>query len=100
MIAQDPTPDGRGWRRVGFAEFCTRLDSDEGFASWFQQLDDSIVEFAHSPEIGRDRLAELDRQLEGLIDFLDPTKVRFPLRHQERSRYLPVERRDSPLAAD
>jgi hypothetical protein len=54
----------------------------------FQSLDDSIVKFANHPEVDRNRLAELDRQLVDLIDFLDPTKARFPLRHQERSQYF------------
>lgn len=96
MIIQDPTPEGRGWRCIGFAELCVRLDSDESFAEWFKSLDSSIVEYANHPETGHDRLLELDHQLTDLIDFLDPTKVRFPLRHQERSRYLPTQRGEAP----
>jgi hypothetical protein len=89
MIVQDPTPDGRGWLCIGFAEFCERLDADERFSAWFRRLETSITDFAYAAESdGSDRLVELDRHLMAFIDFLDPTNVRFPQWEQERPRYL------------
>jgi hypothetical protein len=87
MIVPDNAATGQG-RCIGFATFCQRLDNDRDFAAWFERIEAGIVEYAHHPEQGVNRLAELSARLSDLIEFLDPDLTRFPLRHEERSRYL------------
>lgn len=87
MIAPDHVTPGQG-RCIGFATFCRRLDNDPDFATSFERIEAGIVEYAHHPAQGCNRLVELNARLSDLIDFLDPDLTRFPLRHEERSRYL------------
>ncbi|MFC8952671.1 hypothetical protein ACFT8P_08495 [Streptomyces sp. NPDC057101] len=68
---------------IGYAEFCARLESDPGFASWFTRLADSIT--ALSALEGRHpRLVALQAALMDLIDFLDPEQERFPQKRRFR----------------
>lgn len=90
MIAADNAAPGRG-RCIGFAEFCHRLDTDRDYATWFKRIEASITAYAQHPEQGANRLTQLDTRLSDLIEFLDPDLTRFPLRHEERSRYQPQE---------
>lgn len=55
---------------------------------WFERIEAGIVKYADSPEHGGTRLSVLSDRLSDLIEFLDPDLTRFPLRHEERSRYL------------
>jgi hypothetical protein len=87
MIAADDPVPGQG-RCIGFAAFCRLLDNDPGFAAWFERIEAGIVAYAYHPEQGS-RLLELNARLSDLIEFLDPDLTRFPLRHEEQSRYLP-----------
>jgi hypothetical protein len=80
MLTPDRASDGRGWECIGFAEFCSRLDQDERFARWFQRLEADVVGLASHPGSRPDRLVELQDSLTALIDFLDPARIRFPLR--------------------
>jgi hypothetical protein len=91
MIVPDREGEGRGWRCIGFAEFCERLDTNPRFAAWFERLDHGITGYASRPAKDHDRLVELRIRLTELIDFLDPTRTRFPLRHVEGPRYLAPE---------
>jgi hypothetical protein len=86
MIAPDHVSPGQG-RCIGFATFCYRLDNDRDFAAWFERIDAGIVGYAYHPNQGCNRLVELHVRLSELIEFLDPDLARFPLRHDERSRY-------------
>jgi hypothetical protein len=88
MIAPDHATPGQG-RCIGFAAFCHRLDGDHDFAAWFERIDAGIVAYAQDSGRGGNRLAELNERLTDLIEFLDPDLTRFPLRNEERSRYLP-----------
>jgi hypothetical protein len=63
---------------VGYATFCSRIEHDEEFASWFARLDRDIRSLADSHEPGRARLAALQNSLMDLIDFLDDPPLRFP----------------------
>jgi hypothetical protein len=96
MIVADPTSGDRGWRCIGFAEFCDLLDNEETFSRWFERLEASIDTLAASENCHSPRLIELNQQLADLIDFLDPQNVRFPLRQVERSQYciLPTDRKE------
>jgi hypothetical protein len=87
MIAPDHATPGQG-RCIGFATFCERLGNDRDFATWFERIEAGIISYAYKPEIGGKRLVELNARLSDLIEFLDPDLTRFPLRHEERSRYL------------
>jgi hypothetical protein len=87
MIAPDHAMPGYG-RCIGFAAFCRRLEADHTFASWFERIEAGITGYADQPEQDCNRLAELNLRLSGLIEFLDPDLARFPLRDEERSRYL------------
>lgn len=87
MIEPENTSPGQG-RCIGFASFCLRLDNDRDFSSWFERIDAGIVKYAYNPEQGCNRLVELKERLSDLIEFLDPDLARFPLGHEERSRYL------------
>jgi hypothetical protein len=86
MIKGEEVTPGRA-RCIGFAEFSRRLDDEPEFAAWFATIEEGIAEYAHGAEGRSERLAELNVRLSDLIDFLDPDLTRFPLRHEERSRY-------------
>lgn len=66
------------WQCVGYATFCSKIEHDEEFASWFARLDRDIRSLADSRESGRARLAALQNSLMDLIDFLDDPPLRFP----------------------
>ncbi|SOD90932.1 hypothetical protein [Streptomyces sp. Ag109_G2-15] len=68
---------------MGYAEFCSYLESDSEFASWFAPLSDSITELA-SLQGRHPRLVDLQVALMDLIDFLDPQQERFPQKHRFR----------------
>ncbi|MGW7081592.1 hypothetical protein ACWGH2_37170 [Streptomyces sp. NPDC054871] len=87
MIAPDTATEGRTSRCLGFAQFTALLESDQQFQEWFAPLRQSIIDLANHPERGTSRLKELESQLAELIDFLDPDRVRFPLRSLERPYY-------------
>lgn len=72
---------------IGFAEFCRRLDDEPVFAGWLAPIEAGIVGYSHRAAGRSERLEELNARLSDLIDFLDPDLTRFPLRHEERSRY-------------
>lgn len=86
MIKGEEVTPGRAGC-IGFAEFCRRLDDEPRFAEWLAPIEDGIVEYAHRAARRSERLEELNLRLSDLIDFLDPELTRFPLRHEERSRY-------------
>jgi hypothetical protein len=88
MIVPDSADEGRGWRCIGFAEFCARLDNDSSFLAWFERPERAIIEYAMQPNQGHNRLVELNLRLTDLIDFFDADGSRFPLRNEERARYL------------
>jgi hypothetical protein len=92
MIVPDREGEERSWRCIGFAEFCERLDTSPSFASWFERLEHGITGYASQPAKNDDRLVELSTRLTQLIDFLDPTRTRFPLRGEERPRYRTAEK--------
>lgn len=87
MIAPDHASPGQG-RCIGFATFCRLLENDHDFAAWFERIDAGIALYAQNSAHANDRLAELNTRLSDLIEFLDPDLTRFPLRDEERSRYL------------
>ncbi|KPI02435.1 hypothetical protein OV450_4685 [Actinobacteria bacterium OV450] len=72
-----------GDRCIGYAEFCARLESEPGFATWFTRLSDSVTELA-SREGRNPRLVDLQTALMDLIDFLDPEQERFPQKRRLR----------------
>ncbi len=72
---------------IGFAEFCRRLDDEPAFACWLARIEEGVVGYARHAAGRSERLEELNARLSDLIDFLDPDLTRFPLRHEERSRY-------------
>lgn len=90
VIAPDHGTPGQR-RCIGYAAFCQRLDNHREFRSWFERIEAGIVAYAYHPEQGGKRLAEFDARLSDLIEFLDPDLTRFPLRDEERSRYLSPE---------
>lgn len=83
MISKDRVQDGE-FDCMGYAAFCSRLESDEEFARWFKGLRVSIEEFAARDVARTDRLVALQNRLTDLIDFLDPEAVRFPSRRRDR----------------
>jgi hypothetical protein len=63
---------------IGYAEFVTRLDTNPGFAKWFNELQKAI-EIIAKEEPGYDRrLIAIHDSLIDLLDFLDPKHVRVP----------------------
>ena len=69
---------------MGYAAFCSHLESDEEFARWFKVLRASIEDLAARDVARTDRLVTLQNELTDLIDFLDPEAVRFPSRRRDR----------------
>jgi hypothetical protein len=69
---------------MGYAAFCSRMESDEEFARWFTRLRETIEDLATREVARTDRLVALQNRLTDLIDFLDPEAVRFPSRRRDR----------------
>ncbi|MFI9582011.1 hypothetical protein ACIHCQ_09220 [Streptomyces sp. NPDC052236] len=73
-------PDGEPGRRrcLGFAEFSAKLDTDDVFRRWFQQLLADIDSLAEDVTPALPRLQRIQQHLVALIDLLDPKSERFP----------------------
>jgi hypothetical protein len=67
-----------------YPAFCARLDNDAEFAWWFHRLRSDIDAVAAHDRVGNARLANIQRALIDLIDFLDPDRVRLATPHRER----------------
>jgi hypothetical protein len=76
--------DGVPWQCVGYAEFCSRIEREQGFAPWFARLDRDIRAFPSSKDPDRERLAPLQNRLMDLVDFLDNPPLRLPLEMRSR----------------
>ncbi|MFD3542927.1 hypothetical protein ACFWUQ_26020 [Streptomyces sp. NPDC058662] len=71
---------------IGYAEFCSQLESDRRFAAWFTRLSDSVAQLA-SLEGRHPRVVDLQVALMDLIDFLDPEQERFPQQRRFRLQH-------------
>jgi hypothetical protein len=76
--APDEDSEGGQWQCRGYASFCSKLEQDEFFASWFDHLDRDVRELASDIGPARARLVALQHALINLLDFLDESAVRFP----------------------
>ncbi|WP_406387969.1 hypothetical protein [Streptomyces sp. NBC_00887] len=64
---------------IGYAEFCARMEQDDTFQAWFEELSQSLQELAgHDGPLPR--LLDLRDALLALINHLDPKHERFPAR--------------------
>ena len=84
MIRPDDPSRVRDRQCIGYAEFCSRLETDPTFARWFNDLAADIPELANRKIARIDRLVALEKAVADLIDFLDPDNVRYPLRSPRR----------------
>lgn len=71
------------WQCIGYATFCSRIQEDQRFASWFARLDQEVRGLA-TRDLSRGRLPALQNYLMDLIDFLDNPPLRFPLKLRSR----------------
>lgn len=62
---------------MGYAEFVHRMETDKAFARWFAPLDSSMEQLGQGGGVG-ERAVLIQRALIDLIDFFDPTQIRFP----------------------
>jgi hypothetical protein len=87
-LVLEATPDaeaaGSRWQCLGYASFCSKLEQDESFRTWFEPLDRDVRELASGPGEARARLVALQSALIDLLDFLDESAVRFPRRLRSR----------------
>lgn len=83
----EPSPAAQSneapWQCIGYATFCSRIQEDQTFASWFARLDQEVRGLA-ARELGRGRLSALQNYLMDLIDFLDDPPLRFPRKLRSR----------------
>ncbi len=77
---RDAEAEGSRWQCLGYASFCSKLDQDESFRTWFERLDHDVRKLGSGPGEARARLAGLQNALIDLLDFLDEPAVRFPRR--------------------
>jgi hypothetical protein len=79
-----PSSDANGRQAcLGYAAFTQRLQKPE-FATWFAGLREDLDLIAREPEVHEDRLRALQAALMDLIDFLDPSGARLPIRDLQR----------------
>jgi hypothetical protein len=87
-VMLEATPDaeaeGSRWQCLGYASFCSKLEQDGSFRTWFERLDRDVRQLASGPGEARARLVALQRALIDLLDFLDDPAVRFPQRLRSR----------------
>jgi hypothetical protein len=87
IMLQPADQDPRHWQCIGYATFTARLQADPGFSRWFQRLSTQTGAIA-APGPGQlDRLIAVQRALIDLIEFLDPSALRYSRTHLAR---LPV----------
>lgn len=85
-IMLEPAAGERQYQCIGYATFTERLEADPAFARWFGRLGSDAVALA-APAPGQlDRLISVQHALLGVIEFLDPGGLRFPM---ERRTCLP-----------
>ncbi|GAA1517677.1 hypothetical protein GCM10009677_58730 [Sphaerisporangium rubeum] len=105
MLVADDSVAERGWRCIGFAEFCDRLDGDPRFGYWFEPLARQIVDLAAeagadpATEVGGPRVRLLYSRLEELVQLLDPDGARFPLKAEREPGATSPEVSASPPPA-
>jgi hypothetical protein len=94
-----PSPAGEDVRQecLGYAAFTRRLQDPE-FASWFAGLREDLDLIAREPGHHEERLRALQGALIDLIEFLDPSGGRLPLRDLRKLR--PTRPAPAPTAGD
>jgi len=79
---------------MGYATFSQRLHAGDDFGSWFARLVDDMPRVADAVASGDSaalaRLVRMQRDLIGMINFLDPAKVRIPERHRQQLPSDPI----------
>ena len=79
---------------MGYATFSQRLHAGDDFGSWFARLIDDMPRVADAVARGDGaalaRLIRMQRDLIGMINFLDPAKVRIPERHRQQLPSDPI----------
>ncbi|MEO3807623.1 hypothetical protein ABGB17_01325 [Sphaerisporangium sp. B11E5] len=78
MLVEDDSMPERGWRCLGVAEFCERLDDDPRFSHWFTPLERQIRDLAAGTEVDSRRMRDLITRLDELIGLLGTHGARFP----------------------
>ncbi|MBM0233870.1 hypothetical protein JNW91_19650 [Micromonospora sp. STR1_7] len=84
MLHRVETSDGTVTDVLGYAAFCHRLETDPGFASWFNRLLAEVDDVEAGGRRGNERLVLLQNELVALIELLDPRGEWLPLEHRER----------------
>ena len=74
---------------IGYATFCTRLQSDAQFAAWLRRVEPGLKGLASCEGHRTKRLVELHSRLTDLVEFLDEKAVRFPSRLRDRLELPP-----------
>jgi hypothetical protein len=72
------------WQCIGYATFCSKLEGDQSFASWFIGLDRDVRELPSEHRLNHARLPALQNSLIDLIDFLDDPPIRLPVNLRKR----------------
>jgi hypothetical protein len=87
---------GSQWQCAGYAAFCSRLESDDTFASWFARLQNDVLQLGIDVEPARPRLVSLQHALIDLLDFLDESAVRFAANLRSKIREHAAPRQPAP----
>ena len=74
----------RRYQCIGYATFTTRLETDASFSRWFQRLSSDAGTLADPAPGQLDRLISIQHALADVIEFLDPSGLRFPREHLTR----------------
>lgn len=82
MLCPSSDADGRQ-ACLGYAAFTSRLQKPE-FATWFTSLREDLDLIAREPELHEERLRALQAALIDLIDFLDQSGARLPIRDLQK----------------
>jgi hypothetical protein len=85
MMVPTGAAEGPRTECMGYAAFSRKLHSDEEFAGWFGPLNRDIDAIAANDREGNGRLVELQRDLLGMIDYLDPDAVRITIHRSHDS---------------
>lgn len=83
---------------IGYATFCTRLQSDAQFAAWLRRVEPGLKGLASCEGHRTLRLVKLHSGLTDLVEFLDEKAVRFPSRLRDRLELPPPEVRHASQA--
>jgi hypothetical protein len=97
LVVEQIMGEQRAYQCIGYAQFVQRLENDPSFSRWFSRLSAEMDSMISPSGNYLDRLIEVHDLFGTLLEFLDPSGVRYPT--FEYSRTIAEEKSNANLSA-